>query len=131
MTRRRYARVQRSCARCVVNTTRGTSKVCDACKAAGYRWCGSHRNVVPVIKMARYNSRLCQACCLASQRRTSAKRRPQPPAGYVRLTTVAQRLHWSSRWLAFRAARGDFGNTVWQAHPRGAWYIRHDVEVTQ
>lgn len=107
----------------------GSNRLCEDCKARGWRWCVIGRHVVPAADYAR-RRKSCHCCWrIDTQRRwhTVRGRAASPPPGYVRLVDAAPTLGYSAVHLRGLLAAGRIDG--WQRAPGGAWYIR--MEATE
>jgi hypothetical protein len=128
MTRRISYKPQRFCQRCIIQNTRGCSKLCVDCRAAGWRWCtvcgpcqldnyaGGRRNLClkhHCERTGRYNMRRQYGAVI------------DPPPGYIDIGKAAKLIGVSyeiiSKWRRHGGIKG------WQRRPGGRWY----VEVTR
>jgi hypothetical protein len=120
--RRHYPKSQRFCVRCIVNSTRACSKLCVACRDTGWRWCSAGQHVTN-LKMN--NKHRCQSCHADYHYRRWLRLRPQPPAGYVRLSDAARKLGFSRSALTYQIRAGIFPYPTWRdkAISRSPWYV--------
>ena len=104
---------------------RTRAKLCNDCRANGWRWCTIGKHVIrhDVYLRKRY---ACHACYLADdlrRRHIAAGRQPTPPAGYIPLAVAADRVGFCRTWLAACLKDGSWPVTGWQRCERGRWYV--------
>jgi hypothetical protein len=109
----------RRCAYCErALEVRGHNKLCEPCKAAGWRWCGVGPHVYRV-EDGQYRN---ESYCIPHKNHRA-------PAGWLRPVELAQKLHWSVKtirdWL--RSGRWLDPADIWRSSPgvQADWRIRN------
>lgn len=109
----------------------GASKLCQACLDAGLRWCCLEKHVVPVAVFLSGHY-CCRPCYQADDRARKLAARGitdnTPPAGYIRLTALAPRLHYSRDYLLSCIKRGWMAGHTWMRGPSGVMYVEDRAE---
>jgi hypothetical protein len=98
------------CARCLRESgRRKNGKLCQACHAAGWRWCGLGRHVVSTAVHVDWRA-ACRPCYNASRRH-----------GGVRWAHKAGEIGYSPGSVRRLARKGKI--PAFQRTPRGPWYV--------
>ncbi len=115
---------RKRCLRCHQRGVMNANKLCEACKAAGWRWCSHGHHVVTAraLKSVRHG---CHACVNAKRTeiyrmRKRLKREPVPD-GYVLINEAARLIFLSPTCIRVRIYRGHV--KAWRRGPRSPWYI--------
>jgi hypothetical protein len=92
MTRQRK-RQEISCVRCIINAVVPRNRLCNACRAAGWRWCRYGKHVVGGADVAA-DGRSCHACAATYSSRLKLKQRGAiVPEGYMKVGDYARKYH--------------------------------------
>lgn len=120
---RRNPTVHGQCAVCKQTSGRvRANRICEACKRAGHRWCqlGQH-----VVSIAEYNG--VDSCFVHRRdyvnRRNAIARQAQPPAGYVLISLIAERIGFAPSTIRRWIRNGWMRGSVWQYAPLSPYWI--------
>lgn len=116
---RRIAQRKR-CLRCHERGVANANKLCEDCKAAGWRWCSVGHHIVGVAAMlsVKHGCRACDSARQITQRYGAAL---TPPDGALTVAAAAQRLHYSANSIRRQARTGQLQS--WRRSPTGQIWI--------
>jgi len=109
----------RCCAFCHTHGRVGNNHLCEACKAAGKRWCADQKHVVD-SKDYSPKAKRCYACHALRHKRD---RGTIPPEGYERARTVARELGYTNEYVVRCIKAGWMRGDTWQRCQGGTWYV--------
>lgn len=111
---------RKRCLRCHQRGVANANKLCEACKAAGWRWCSVGKHCAPVEAMlsVKHGCRACNQAQLVARRYGTAL---QPPPGYVSVAEAARRMHYSHTMVRLFATTGRLRS--WRRSPTGQLWI--------
>jgi len=111
--------VIKCCAFCHRHGRQGNNHLCEACKAAGKRWCADKKHVVNVSDYS-VTAKRCYACHAERHKRD---RGTIPPAGYTSARALARQLGYHHAYLLRCIKDGWMRGKTWQRCAGGTWYV--------